>query len=154
MDIKYIYIHGLRTNAYLLAIIDVATRCVLGWSLRLSMKYQDVILCLHQSLSDHKSKKIMLRTDNGSQFISHGLDKYCKTSDITHEFTHPHRKKTLMWKVCFPVWKRKWFSHMNLTACIMHVKCLNDILCITTPNEGDMHWEDVHQWNTGIHFFL
>lgn len=88
MDIKYIYIHGLRTNAYLLAIIDVATRYVLGWSLRLSMKYQDVILCLHQSLSDHKSKKIMLRTDNGSQFISHGLDKYCKTSDITHEFTH------------------------------------------------------------------
>ena len=44
MDIKYIYIHGLRTNAYLLAIIDVATRYVLGWSLRLSMKYQDVIL--------------------------------------------------------------------------------------------------------------
>ena len=42
MDIKYIYIHGLRTNAYLLAIIDVATRYVLGWSLRLSMKYQDV----------------------------------------------------------------------------------------------------------------
>ena len=30
----------------------------------------------------------MLRTDNGSQFISHGLNKYCKTSGITHEFTH------------------------------------------------------------------
>ena len=88
MDIKYIYIHGLRTNAYLLAIIDVATRYVLGWSLRLSMKYQDVILCLHTALSNHKSDKIMLRTDNGSQFISHGLDKYCKTSGITHEFTH------------------------------------------------------------------
>ncbi len=88
MDIKYIYIHGLRTNAYLLAIIDVATRYVLGWSLRLSMKYQDVILCLHSALSDHKSDKIMLRTDNGSQFISHGLDRYCKTNGITHEFTH------------------------------------------------------------------
>ena len=88
MDIKYIYIHGLRTNAYLLAIIDVATRYVLGWSLRLSMKYQDVILCLHTALSNHKSDKIMLRTDNGSQFISHGLNKYCKTSGITHEFTH------------------------------------------------------------------
>ena len=88
MDIKYIYIHGLRTNAYLLAIIDVATRYVLGWSLRLSMKYQDVILCLHSALSNHTSDKIMLRTDNGSQFVSHGLDKYCKTSGITHEFTH------------------------------------------------------------------
>ena len=88
MDIKYIYIHGLRTNAYLLAIIDVATRFVLGWSLRTSMRYQDVILCLHTALSNHKSDKIMLRTDNGSQFISHGLDKYCKTSGITHEFTH------------------------------------------------------------------
>jgi len=88
MDIKYIYIHGLRTNAYLLAIIDVATRYVLGWSLRTSMKYQDVILCLHTALSGHQSDKIMLRTDNGSQFISHGLDRYCKTSGITHEFTH------------------------------------------------------------------
>ena len=88
MDIKYIYIHGLQTNAYLLAIIDVATRYVLGWSLRTSMKYQDVILCLHTALSGHQSDKIMLRTDNGSQFISHGLDRYCKTSGITHEFTH------------------------------------------------------------------
>ena len=88
MDIKYIYIHGLRTNAYLLAVIDVATRYVLGWSLRTSMKYQDVILCLHNALSGHQSDKIMLRTDNGSQFISHGLDRYCKTSGVTHEFTH------------------------------------------------------------------
>ncbi|MPM88702.1 hypothetical protein SDC9_135806 [bioreactor metagenome] len=30
----------------------------------------------------------MLRTDNGSQFISHGLNKYCQQMNITHEFTH------------------------------------------------------------------
>ena len=26
--------------------------------------------------------------DNGSQFTSHGLESYCKTSGITQEFTH------------------------------------------------------------------
>ena len=46
MDIKYVYIHGAKRNAYLLAIIDVATRYVVGWSLRFTMKHTDVILCL------------------------------------------------------------------------------------------------------------
>ena len=43
---------------------------------------------------------------------------------------------------------------MNLTACIMLVKCLKDILSSTTLNADGMHWEGVRQWSTGIHFFL
>jgi putative transposase len=30
----------------------------------------------------------MLRTDNGSQFIAHGLRNFCKNNGITQEFTH------------------------------------------------------------------
>lgn len=88
MDIKYVHIHGMKRNAYLLAIMDIATRYVLGWSLRFSMRYPDVILCLHGALRGNQSEGIMLRTDNGSQFISHGLNKYCQQMNITHEFTH------------------------------------------------------------------
>ncbi len=88
MDIKYVYIHGAHRNAYLLAIMDVATRYVLGWSLRWSMKHTDVIICLHKALSGYKTETITLRTDNGSQFIAHGLNKYLEANDITHEFTH------------------------------------------------------------------
>jgi transposase InsO family protein len=88
MDIKYVYIHGTRRNAYLLAIMDVATRYVPGWSLRWSMKHTDVILCLHGALKGYTTSSITLRTDNGSQFIAHGLQKYLIGQKITHEFTH------------------------------------------------------------------
>ena len=88
MDIKYVYIHGARRNAYLLVIMDVATRYVLGWSLRWSIKHTDVILCLHGALKGYKACSITLRTDNGSQFIAHGLRKYLLSQGITHEFTH------------------------------------------------------------------
>jgi transposase InsO family protein len=88
MDIKYVYIHGIRRNAYLLAIMDVATRYVLGWTLRWSMKHTDVILCLHGALKGYTTSSIILRTDNGSQFIAHGLQKYVSKQEITHEFTH------------------------------------------------------------------
>ena len=88
MDIKYVHIHGARRNAYLLAIIDVATRYVVAWSLRFSMKHTDVILCLHEVLQGFQAKHIMLRTDNGSQFIAHGLRNFCRKNGITQEFTH------------------------------------------------------------------
>lgn len=88
MDIKYVYIHGACRNAYLLAIMDVATRYVLGWSLRWTMKHTDVVICLHKALSGYKTESITLRTDNGSQFIAHGLNKYLQANEITHEFTH------------------------------------------------------------------
>lgn len=88
MDIKYVHIDGARRNAYLLAIIDVATRYVVGWSLRFTMKHTDVILCLHGVMQGYKAKHIMLRTDNGSQFIAHGLRNFCVNNNITQEFTH------------------------------------------------------------------
>lgn len=88
MDIKYVHIHGAKRNAYLLAIIDVATRYVVGWSLRFTMKHTDVILCLHGVLQGFKTKHLMLRTDNGSQFIANGLRSYCDNNGITQEFTH------------------------------------------------------------------
>lgn len=88
MDIKYIYIHGQRRNAYLLAIIDVATRYALGWSLRFSMRHPHVIMLLDGVLNNYPTKEITLRTDNGSQFIAHGLRKYLDDKPVSHEFTH------------------------------------------------------------------
>lgn len=88
MDIKYVYIDGAKRNAYLLAIIDVATRYVVGWSLRFTMKHTDVILCLDGVMQNYKAKHIMLRTDNGSQFIANGLRNFCVNNHITQEFTH------------------------------------------------------------------
>ena len=88
MDITYVYIHGAQRNAYLLAIIDVATRYVVGWSLLYSIKHTDVILCLHGVMQGFRARHVMLRSDNGSQFIAHGLRNFCIQNGITQEFTH------------------------------------------------------------------
>jgi len=88
MDIKHVYIHDEKRFAYLLAIIDVATRYVLSWSLRYTMKHSHVIMCLHEVVKNYPSKEIMLRTDNGSQFIANGLKEYLEDKNLTHEFTH------------------------------------------------------------------
>ena len=39
-------------------------------------------------MQGYKAKHIMLRTDNGSQFIAHGLRNYCVKNGISQEFTH------------------------------------------------------------------
>ena len=88
MDIKYIYVHGEKRNAYLLAIMDVCTRTVLAWSLRYNMKHTHVVLCLDGVLQAYPAIEVMLRTDNGSQFIAHGLKKYLQNKPVKHEFTH------------------------------------------------------------------
>lgn len=88
MDLKYVYIHGQRRNAYLLSIIDVATRYALGWSLRFSMRHPHVILLLDGVLNQYPAEEIILRTDNGSQFIANGLKKYLEDKPVKHEFTH------------------------------------------------------------------
>ena len=42
-DIKYVYIHGARRNAYLITLLDVFTRMTLVWTFQWDMKTQRII---------------------------------------------------------------------------------------------------------------
>ena len=89
MDIKYIYIPQERRNAYLLSIIDVYSRKVVGHIFKRSIRKLDVInlwASLKGSLNDFK--KITLRTDNGSQFIANDVRGFFHYHGIKHEFTN------------------------------------------------------------------
>lgn len=89
MDIKYIYIPQERRNAYLLSIIDVFSRKVVGHIFKRSIRKVDVInlwASLKSSLNDFK--KITLRTDNGSQFIANDVRGFFHYHGIKHEFTN------------------------------------------------------------------
>jgi putative transposase len=88
MDIKYVYIHGEKRNVFLLTVIDICTRKVLGHVLKPSIKKHDVILLLDGVLQEYKVKGIRLRNDNGSQFIAHLVREYLKENDVVQEFTH------------------------------------------------------------------
>ena len=78
IDIKYVYLHQERRNAYLLTLFDVATRHAPVWKLQYSMTAKDVAMALYE-LKDHPLVKaafqgaeiiIMIRTDNGPQFLA------------------------------------------------------------------------------------
>lgn len=88
MDIKYVYIHGEKRNVYLLTIMDVFTRTVLAHVLRPSIKQQNVILLLSGIVDCYNTKDIIIRNDNGSQFIAHSVRKYLKDVGMSQEFTH------------------------------------------------------------------
>ena len=89
MDIKYIYIPEERRNAYLLSIIDVYSRKIVGHIFKRSIRKMDVIN-LWQSLKTtlNDFKKITIRNDNGSQFIANDVRGYFYYHNINHEFTN------------------------------------------------------------------
>lgn len=88
LDIKYVWVHGEHRHYYLLTVIDVFTRMVLGWILQSSIKQFDVIRLLRTLDLQHSLKGVNVRNDNGSQFIAHRVRFYLKNSEANQEFTH------------------------------------------------------------------
>jgi len=88
MDIKYVWIQGEKRNVYLLTVLDVFTRKVLAHTCKPSIKQTDVVLLLDGIVQKYQTKGVIIRNDNGSQFLAHSVRKYLKSKEITQEFTH------------------------------------------------------------------
>ena len=88
MDIKYVYIHGERRNVYLLTVMDIFTRRVLGHLLKASIRQYDVILLMDGIIRTYPIKNMTIRNDNGSQFMANNVRKYLDGQGIIQEFTH------------------------------------------------------------------
>lgn len=87
-DIKYIWIQGERRNYYLLSVLDVYSRKILAWLFQGSIRQIDLVNLLRQVNQMHELKGVILRNDNGSQFIAHSVRNFLKTSEVKQEFTH------------------------------------------------------------------
>jgi len=88
MDIKYIYIKGERKFTYLLSLIDVYSRKIMGYVFKPSIKQHDVIWLLSGIIGVDKTKSITIRNDNGSQFIAKSVRKYLEDMKVNQEFSH------------------------------------------------------------------
>jgi putative transposase len=88
MDIKYVHVHGTGRNALLLTVIDIYSRKVLIHMLRNSIKKGDVLVMLSLMLLEYKAQGMILRNDNGSQFIAAAVRQYLKDKNILQEFSH------------------------------------------------------------------
>lgn len=89
-DIKYGYISGEDRNFYILNYIDVFTREIVGYYAGYNCNTKDAARTLDMAIKQRgiDSLGLILRSDNGSQFISGVYEGYCGLKGIYHEFTH------------------------------------------------------------------
>ena len=97
VDIKYIYIHLQKKNAYLITFLCAFSRYAVVWDLSYTMKAAQVKKLLLEFLDNVISRqninkeniKIKIRTDNGPQFIAKQLAETFSKLTIDHEFIYP-----------------------------------------------------------------
>ncbi len=89
MDIKMVWIPRVGKNAYLLSVIDVHSRRILKDYFSFNIKQNHVIELLSQLLENYDyPKNVVIRSDNGSQFIAIKVREYLSMIGVQQEFTH------------------------------------------------------------------
>ncbi len=89
MDIKMVWIPSVGKNAYLLSVIDVHSRRILKDYFSFTIKQNHVIALLSSVLEDYDyPDNIVIRSDNGSQFIAKRVREYLVLVYVQQEFTH------------------------------------------------------------------
>lgn len=88
LDITYVWVHGENRWYYQLAIMDVFSRRILCYIFQRSVKQTDVIALLRWLDLRFSLKGVIIRNDNGSQFIANRVRQILKDLEAKQEFTH------------------------------------------------------------------
>lgn len=88
LDIKYVWVQGENRWYYQLAIMDVFSRRILCWIFQRSVKQTDVIALMRFLDLRFGLKGVIIRNDNGSQFIAHSVRQALQEMEARQEFTH------------------------------------------------------------------
>ena len=89
IDVKYGYIHGEDRFFYIAPCLDVYDRNVVEYHIGLSCKAEDIIVTLKRALMKRnlydRENNLVIRSDNGPQFISTKFQDVCKDLNLEHE---------------------------------------------------------------------
>jgi transposase InsO family protein len=88
LDIKYVWVQGESRWYYQLAIMDVFSRRILCWVFQRSVRQTDVIALMRWLDLRFGLKGVIIRNDNGSQFIAHKVREVLQSLEAKQEFTH------------------------------------------------------------------
>jgi putative transposase len=88
IDIAHINIHG--TFYYLCAVLDGASRYIVDWSLRESMREPDIEILLERAKEQFPEARPRIISDNGPQFIAKDFKEFIRMSGMTHVRTAPY----------------------------------------------------------------
>ena len=93
VDLKYGYIHGEDRFFFILSYIDVFDRHIVGYYIGLRCEAKDAVATLKNALWRRKlytsGQRPVIRSDNGSQFISNAFEEACEELKIEHERIPP-----------------------------------------------------------------
>ena len=93
VDIKYGWIAGEQRFFFLMSIIDVFDRAIITYHHGLSCEAKDLVQITQEALMKRQlfdnMNKPVIRSDNGSQFISHKFAEACERFGIIHERIPP-----------------------------------------------------------------
>ncbi|MGI6570693.1 MULTISPECIES: IS3 family transposase [Staphylococcaceae] len=89
VDIKYGYITGEDKFFYILSYLDVFDRDIVDYHIGLNCTGKDAVFTLKTALKrrniEPKNSDLVVRSDNGPQFISNAFEGACNDLDIEHE---------------------------------------------------------------------
>jgi len=88
LDIKYIWVSGESRWYYQLAVMDVYSRRILCWIFQRSIRQTDVVALMRNLDLRFGLKGVIIRNDNGSQFIAHKVREALQELEARQEFTH------------------------------------------------------------------
>jgi putative transposase len=89
MDIKYIWVEGEKRYYYLLSIEDIYSRKILQYVFKRSIRKHDVIKLLKRLRDQGSIKGVIIRNDNGPQFIANVVKNFLRLAEVKQEFSHP-----------------------------------------------------------------
>lgn len=107
IDVTHLNICG--TFYYLCSIIDGASRFIVHWEIRASMKTADVELIVQKALEKFPGAHPRIISDNGPQFVAKDFKEFVRLAQLTHVRTSPHYPQS-------NGKKERWFQSLKKEA--------------------------------------
>lgn len=95
LDIKYGYVESSRRFFYVASAIDVYDRTIVGYYCGKTCEAKDITKMLQKALLKRgiyeleENNSLIIRTDNGPQFISKQFQEFCSALQVIHERIPP-----------------------------------------------------------------
>jgi putative transposase len=124
IDIKYGHITGEDCFFFIMSILDVYDRMIIDYHTGLSCTGHDAAYILSRACARRLPEgKVVVRTDNGPQFISMAFETACEKLPVEHErispTAHPIVMLTLRHFMVF--WRRIVCKYMGLRTLRRHI---------------------------------
>lgn len=147
-------------RVYLVVVLDIFTRRIVGWHLSTRCRAQEWILALEQAIHHEfpagvREAGLILRADNGSQPTSRAYGQVLETLHITGEYTgfncpeqngHVERvigtlKRDFLWLEEYETYQEAYVMVQRAIA-EYNADHPHSALCYLSPNECKREWEN------------